>query len=406
MKRENIEKIIRRYGDKLLLVLAFSVLAVSLIRMGGKKVIEAAAPTLVFTHWWEEDAIAPLITEFENLHPEIKIQSNYRPYAEVRELLDEKDDSVGDILALDPRWLRDLVKNETLAPLGTAADPVWSAPLLSFINPFYYNIDVLKTAGFSRPPKTRGELLAMAAAITGKNAGIYGAALALDPAYPQGLSRDVFSWIWAAGAQLFNEGKPAVTSRPVVETLDFLVRLRREGFLYPNPLSLDAGEMREAFMAGRIAFMIGSIQDAEIFSRRMGEAAFGITTIPVPDAYTGKPVFGAESRQLGVSRQSNYQENARTFIDFLVGQSSVLAETMHAVPGNGIAPAELAPTYTKAWDMVNAADLVREPDDQDAGRELEAIFREELGRLFEGQYTPAAAADAIQRQWAALLAME
>jgi multiple sugar transport system substrate-binding protein len=440
--------------DFFLLALVLVVLGIRVFRIDSGKVIQAVTPslTLVFTQWWqdelEENTLESLAEEFEKIHPGIKIKLDTRPYDEIRSLLlagaeEPESPPWGDVIALDPLWLQDLIQKDVLEKLedqdlpggpgfsGARAElfPVnfttgdeegfdeggfgegfidesssgagpeekgeaWSLPLVSFINPLFYNIDLLKEAGFSRPPKTRSEFISMAAALTNASQGRFGAAFSL--AGSRDLYQNVYPWIWASGAQLLPEGKPAITLRSVTETLDFFDQLHKQGSL----ALLENGQGLEDFILGKTALMVGSAKDINTLVKRMGKESFGITTVPVPDSYVGKPVFGISAWHGGISRSSPHRENARLFLSFLEKKSGFIAEKAHAIPGSGkVSGIEEDPLYSKAWDMYAGGDIIQEFAMVPRLAELETAFREELYLVFEENHSAPAAAEAIQKRW-------
>jgi multiple sugar transport system substrate-binding protein len=434
---------VKSHIDYLLLAIGLLVLLAGLFWSGGKKAIAAVtAPTLVFTQWWqdeiEEGALETLVSEFETLHPEIKIELKKLPYEELKALLftapagEALPPFPGDILALDPLWGAGLEGREILEPPppppSAEAAPSRGfppgnpeTPVLDFFCPLFYNIDMLTAAGFSSPPKTRNEFLSYARKVSKREEGVYGIAMALAPGNSRGIYRDIYSWIWASGALLFNAGKPAITSREITETLEFLAALGRENLIHPDSFEMGEAEKQEAFIRGRAAFIIAPVQDAEIFSSRMSPGAegrippggaFGFTAIPVPGGHSGKPAFGAFGWTLGISRQSRYKEEAGVFISFLAEKASYLAEKLHAVPGNRTNPpavqAQNGSLYStawdsKAWDLYIACDFIREFAGLKETARLEAAFTEELAFLLSGERGAAASAAAVQKQWEKIL---
>jgi multiple sugar transport system substrate-binding protein len=370
--------------DPFLIILALVVLALGLFRYCGKQAtVEAAAPTLVFTQWWqnelEAETLENLIEEFEALHQDITIALDTRPYEEVRELLFNYSPSgsgegpgtelPGDILALDPLWLAELAPKGILDSRG----PFF---LLSFFFPLFYNTGMLTEAGFNRPPKTWSEFLAYAKAVTDPSRGRYGIVFAGRS--PQGIRRDLRSWILASGAFTTDAEAPALAAKPVGETLEFLTTLEKENLIHPRSLFMNEDEKQDAFISGKAAFMIGPIQEIETFRREMGER-FGFTALPVPDGYTGKPVFGASFWSLGIYAGSGYSEEAGIFMDFLAEKAPVLTEKLHAVPGAASNPPSSTPGdpfYSKAWDLYTAADLIRESPDLDGN--ILAVIKEQF----------------------------
>jgi multiple sugar transport system substrate-binding protein len=404
---------IKKHIDRVLFVSALILLALTLAhRLGGRRVIAmAAAPTLVFTQWWEEHmeegALKSLIGEFEALHPDIKIklerQSRGGLYASLTGApggAPEAEEGAaappgGDILALDPLWV------PALTGKGIIEE---SYPLLTYINPLFYNIEILKAAGFSGPPKTREEFLSMARGIKKRDRGLYGIALSAGTDSLSLLGRNVYPWVWAAGTTLLDGGKPRLTQGPVIETLEFLRTLAKEELLAPGSFSWEEDQIRDAFIRGRTAFMIAPVMDIEVLKAAMGNG-FGVSAIPVPGRRAEQPVFGASGWRLGLSSRSEHKEEARTFITFLREQSGRIAALAHAIPGDGTSfPSGEDPLYAKVSDMCIAAEFLREFDGVSATEELEERFRFFLGELLEGRLSAPAAAEGIQKSWEAALA--
>lgn len=417
----------QKYGDKLLFVLGLAVLVMILFSAGGEKAIAAvAAPSVVFTQWrqddFEKETLRNLVQEFENLHGGIKIVLKDAAYEDVRsELFDSEllnpagsektKASPGDILALDPLWVPELVKrgiieNEQGEKPRTSG---LESSLLSFIDVLYYNVGMLKDSGFTRPPKTRGEFLSYARAVAAAEKNRAGSApgsvfgLALGGSSSRGIYDDVYPWIWAAGAQLIREGKPAVNSRPVVECLAFLASLNSEGLVIPGALSAGAEEKLEDFTAGRAAFMIAPAGDIEFVKEHMGDGAFGISSVPQPDNYAGKTFYGTAGWTVGIYSGSAHKEEAELFAAFLAEKTALLSEQTKAAPG-ATTPAAPDPLYSKVWDIAIAGESARDFSGLPGEYQLEGIFREELSALFAGEASPAEAAAAIQEKWNTVLA--
>jgi len=384
---------LKKYGDKALFVLALVCLAAALSRSEVWR--PAEAPGIIFTQWWEgdldKDTLRVLADEFEALHSGIKVTINYRSYEDLRRDLFSSAETPppGDLVALDPLWAPELLGMEIIEEDVT---------LLSFIDVLYYNVDVLKSAGFSKPPKNRSEFLDYARTLAGRKEILpgYVLGLALGENSTRGIYDDIFPWIWAAGVRLINDGSPVVNSRQVVESLAFLAALNSEGLIAPDAFRADAARKLEHFITGEVAFIITSTLYITQVRERMGDEAFGITSVPGPDNYFGRPFFAAPGWAFGVHSQSQRKEEARLFADFFAGKTAVFSEQTGAAPGNSFSLTR-DPFYSKVWDIAISGESARDF----AGlpwTELEAVFREELRSLFAGRTSPVEAAAAIQEK--------
>ena len=427
MKNDFINKLssmkIGKYGDKLLFILALVFLVMAIFRLWGYKPIrKAETPPIVFTQWWEKDSeietLEILIEEFESLNSGVKITLNTRSYDDLRrDLFDPGEGSIvgnefpgksfpGDIIALDPLWVCELLDRGIIENANN--------PLVSFINVFYYNIRILRDAGFLRPPKSRGEFLDYARALAA-GAGERGC-LAIGMNGSRGIYDDIFPWIWAAGAQLITDGKPSVNNRPVIESLSFLADLNAEGLIAPGALSSNSQKLDD-FVSGRAAFMVAPASEIGHVKESLGDG-FGVTSIPVPDNYAGKSLLASAGWTLGVYSPSTHKEEAGLFVDFLAEKASSLmmgAGAMGAgtMPGSGLTPAS-DDLYLKVWDITIAGELAEDFSGL-PWTELEEAFREELSAMFGGamfggaifgeRSSPAEAAAAIQKKWEAILSL-
>ena len=363
--------------------------------------------TLTFATWWDDElkkgTLSALIAEYEGQNPGVTVKLEKKTWPEIEELLNGKtiikdnnknsqEQNPPDIFSIDPYAIGELEKNSVLAAPGTDKDSAGNVvSIISFINPLYYNIDLLQAAGFDRPPKNQTEFISYAKLL--KEKGVYGAGLALSD--PRSVSRQLLSWIWAAA------GSPASAplkfdSKDVVDTLNFLNLLSQS--LYANPFDLSEADLLEAFGSGKIGMMIGSVQDVEKLKKT--KINFSITTIPVPVSYSKKPVFPLTVWYAGIYSGTKYPEEAKKFISFLKRKSEDIANAAYAVPGNGTLNRELSkndPYYAKAFDMYEAGEMVREVSCSPNMSLYNSIILREVKLMFQGSKTPRECAEAIEK---------
>ncbi|MDR1836054.1 MAG: extracellular solute-binding protein [Treponema sp.] len=281
-------------------------------------------------------------------------------------------------------------------------------PLVSFMDVLFYNIELLTAAGFDRPPKTREEFLSYAKAVSGggnvRLANKAGAAISLSPEDSQALSRDVFSWIWAAGGDFWaEENRPVLNNRAVTDSVSFLGGLFRERVFAPDIFDTTGEDRLEEFAQGRIAMMVASTRAIPFLRERMGDGAFGITAIPGSGS-AGRYSAGLSGIYAGVNANCAYPDEAWRFLEFLSGQSSSLCEIFRAVPGvvSDIVPGDYVwgdAFYSRAQDIYESSRIVMGFLGNKSAVEYENAFLEEIRLFFENNRTVQETVAAVQKRW-------
>jgi len=361
--------------------------------------------TLVFAQWWEDqlegDVLSSLAAEFEKANPNVTIVLEKKNWDEIRQSLD--GDAGPDMFSIDPYAFYELDSSFRLLAITTTREGSANIlPLISFINPLFYNIDLLRNAGFDRPPKNQTEFLSYVQRIKETGGGsIYGAGLALG-GDPNGINRHLLSWIWASTNSPESVENFKFNSKEVIGALNFLNQLNRS--LYPYPYYLSGDDLLKAFGEGKVAMMIAS--SADIKKIKATPINFGITTIPSPESYTKKPVFPLNEWYVALNGKTIHQGEALQFAAFLKEKSERLAIAAYAVPGNGSRDRVLSrddPYYSKAFDMYEAGEMVRERYESPDISALNSIIHREVKFMFDGTRTPEQCAAAIQEGWEQLV---
>lgn len=390
-----------------------------------------AHDTLVLAHFWQDDAMKSALhtfaENFQKQNPDVFIEFRDYSYAAMQDMLlvplpkeisDKKlkDFASSDIFVFDPRWLSEMIRNDTLEPLSdyiqkTEDEPVdeWVVPLTASIDLLFYNIDVLKAVGFERPPKNWTEFEKYAKVLS--SPGRYGWTFSLvSDGYPE-----IYPWIWAAGAAMLEKSggeanpagiRPVFNNPTIVKTLGFINSLKNAGVIAPNVSTKTKTQKFNEFTSGKAGMMVASIEDIEAVRRKMGDTSFGVTTIPHPDDFAGsRPVFGVRNAYAGVRKDSERKEEAWAFISYLAGHSPLLANAIHALPGNGNTPVSSKDDYLykKVYDMYESSEQMREFIGVPDVLTLDAIIRDALDALFENGQIPDETARTIQGRWEELL---
>ena len=340
------------------------------------------------------DTVEALIQEFETQNPDLRIRETSQENA--------------DILFFDDSELGRLINDSALASLAPyihieAQAEQWAArwvlPLVSFMDIFVYNIDVLQAANCDRPPKTRAEFLAAARAVATSSPAVPDQepvspfALGLSTTDPLALRRYFYPWIWANGGDIpvidtADEKPLSQTTLPkvITDTIAFLRQFNSEGLLAPGTFEKTSAQRLEEFTQGKIAMMTASTRDIAFLQRNAHGITLGITAMPA--ATSGKNRLGLSGIYAGISSDCTLLDEAWIFLAFIAGKSHVLAEGVGAVPGsypNVISDdnVEKAPLYSKAWDIFEAADIIDYRPGQPSEEHINRIIREKLAEAFK-----------------------
>ncbi|MDR0375091.1 MAG: extracellular solute-binding protein [Treponema sp.] len=432
---------LKTYDILLIVAVIIFASATIFIKLGGVAVYQEitlpARDTLVLAHFWQDDVMKSdlwaFAEDFRKQNPDVFIEFRDYSYAAMQDMLlvplpeeitDKKlrDFASSDIFMFDPRWLSEMIRNDTLEPLSDYAQQAedepageWAVPLTASVDLLFYNIDVLKAVGFERPPKNWTEFEKYAKVLS--SPGRYGWTFSLvSDGYPE-----IYPWIWAAGATMLEKSAneedstrsspvgvnpagvtPAFNNSTVIKTLGFVNSLKNAGVIAPNVSTKTKTQKFNEFTSGRAGMMVASVEDIETVRRRMGDTSFGVTTIPHSDDFAGsRPVFGVRNAYAGIRKGSERKEDAWAFISYLAGHSPLLANAIHALPGNGntLVSSKNDSFYEKVYDMYESSEQMREFIGVPAVRTLDAVVRDALAALFENGQLPDETARAIQGRW-------
>ena len=398
--------------DLMIIIVLFVVLAgpfiTSLFLRQGEKAKQA---NLYLSPRCEElftaEVMQKLLLEFEEQNPDIKIRvgTGSAEEGKGKNVLP----AVIDVFVFDEGEFSALVAENSLLELNSftnydSGTAQMAIPLVSFMDMLFYNINILSEAGFDSPPKSRDAFLSYARTVSKSDLNASGSAISLNPNDRQSLSRDIFSWIWASGGNFWADEKgPIFNTRPIINDLTFLGILNREGLLAPDIFSTTGNQRVEQFAQGKIAMMIASARAIPYLREKMGDDAFGITTIP--DAGTGgKYNIGISAIYSGIYSESTHPEEAWRFLEFLAQKCPLLCEELKAIPGvvSDIIPGDYVLDdffYSKAWDIFESARITEGFTGKAHAMEYKATVLEELETFFTTDRSAQETVNAIQRRW-------
>ena len=174
-----------------------------------------------------------------------------QPFGKVRESI-VTDSAIGvgsDVLGLNMPWTTGFLKSEILepldeymarsnnsfktanlvqAPIGKINGKTWMVPLNAFPFVMHVNMDLVKKAGFSVPPKTWDELQKQAVAISGLAHSISGVGIPLSSQPPsKGPILTFLPLLYSNGGRIMDGTTPNFDNPKVIETLNFINNLKK-----------------------------------------------------------------------------------------------------------------------------------------------------------------------------------
>jgi len=388
----------------IIIILALLILTITafIIKLPVKKEAESKQVNIYMSVNGEElfgkELMETLISEFEEKNPDIRLL-----------FANSDTDTEPDVLFFIEGDYSSLIAADALTELNSftnyeSGKRQMAIPLVSFMDMFFYNINILTAAGFDHPPKNRDEFIAYARKVSRGNSGAAGYALSLSQNDRQSMSRDIFSWIWAAGGSFWpEEGITPTLTRAMTNDISFFGILNREGVLAPDVFETTGDQRLDSFIKGKTAMMIASTRTIPYLRAKMGDNAFGVTTIP-DSGSGGKYSIGISSIYAGISANTAQPDKAWSFLAYLAEKSPLLCSTLNAVPGmvSSIIPGDYVRDdlfYSKAWDIFEASVIAEGFSGKPDAWKYETIFLEELRLFFESNRTALQTITAIRQRW-------
>lgn len=405
------------------------------LRAAGALVASLLASTafadvnLEFVQWWEPElpagSMRAIMDEFEAANPGITVTLVSGPYSTTKDqiVVGAASGTLSDVVGLDGAWVNGLTKQGAItdmAPLMAANNYDSSQvaaiievdgksvmfPVASFVYPIFVNMDIAKAAGVDTMPTNRSEFAAAAAKMTDADNNQYGWVLPLSMQTPWGVQNDVMSWLWASGESMMKDGKPNLTSAPVVETLEYIKSLNDAGVVAPGIFAKKEQDKVEEFVNGRVGMMVDSLAHINLIRERNPDLNFDITALPAVDGYDGERGLPYASWGIGIAENSEHKEEAWKLVSFLMSPeiNGKLVSIANAFPGNVHAKPDFVESdemFGKAFEIFQTGYLANEFTGLPVAEELMRYFDVELQRMLEGQQTPAEAAAATQEKWMA-----
>ena len=239
------------------------------------------------------DTLSAIKTEFEQSHPDIKVQYTFIQFPELvsRTLQTAAVHRPPAISCIDNPDVRFVAKSNILKDLSgslsqfplwndtypgprnsvTEGDKVYGIPIGSNSLALFYNKKMFAEAGITEPPKTWAELVDDATKLT--KSPVYG--LAFSATNDEQSTWQWEPFLWSNGGSLLDLG-----SDKAKEALQLWVDLVQKGAVSKDALNWSQGDVANQFIGGHAAMMVmGPWMLANV--KRSG-IDYGVVTMPVP----------------------------------------------------------------------------------------------------------------------------
>lgn len=401
------------------------IFALTLLPLASCSSEEAADSPVQLTFWTtssqaETAFFRRQIESFMEEHPhiQVRIEQHEFPFATNEFKTAVLGDQSVDVFRADNTWVPEYAELEILYPLDELApassfsgfvplalDPLryqgrlYGLPSVMEVPALLYNKRLLSEAGFSAPPATMDELLAMAKKLTG--GGRYGLFVSEDSYY-------ALPYLWAfGGGMVTEEGDIEIASEDSKRALAFMVRLRQEGVTQPYPDFTDwYNRMVADFTSGKAAMIMNgpwAMGDIRKGSQFTLNDYLGIAPIPKGPKGQGSPVGG---HSLVINKYSQHPKESLELIAYLTDSETQVRQSLafKSLPTQSAAYADkrlaqdkIVQGFKKQLDMAKTRPYIPE------GSKLFMDFTYHLNAMLLGGETVEEGTRNIKDAWEALL---
>ena len=396
--------------------------------------INASAKTEIeWLQWFAaentRDFYEGLVDEFEAANPGISVKLVTQPFGKVRESI-VTDSAIGvgsDVLGLNMPWTTGFLKSDILepldaymskgsnsfktenlvqAPIGKINGKTWMVPLNAFPFVMHVNMDLVKKAGFSKPPSSWSELKEQAVAISNLGDGISGIGMPLSSQPPSnGPILTFLPLLYSNGGRIMDGTSPNFDNAKVVETLNFINDLKTSGAMAPGFASRTGGVDLEEFIAGRSGFLISPGVHASAVATRNPDLNYDLVRVPT----NGVNAYRVHGWELGIASKSKHKEEAWKFIDFLLSKevNAKVAKASRALPGNldllDLVSGGATPVMKTQMNILSGDEPVEELRQAPSAVASWSIMTEEMQSMLNGDQSAKEAASKVQSRWLDLI---
>lgn len=295
---------------------------------------------LTFFSWSNEETMEPVIAAFEKEHPDIRIEfSNAPPVAEYISTLQNRlgSNTAADVFVIAAENKTNLIEGGFVTDLtdepfmdvasefntATYAGPdgeAYGLSLSSWASGIVYNVDLLAEHGITEFPTTWDGFVETLTTL--KEAGVV-PFLESWQGFPTSLGSSVGLANFEAGGTVDAEifAGESTFEELWTEPLTPWQQLFEDGLMSPDVVGLKGEQVRDEFVAGRVAMMTAGPWDIGPIREANPDLEFTFAGVPQQG---GEPFFtGAASPGYAINSKAKEPEAAKTFLEFLASEEGV-----------------------------------------------------------------------------------
>ena len=305
------------------------------------------------------DQMNAVATEFMAANPDIKVEMTYVPYEQVHDKfvtgVSTKPPAY-DVVMVDVVWYDEFVKAGYLADttnkvtdemkndifpaawnVVTRDGKSYGMPWLLDTKYLFYNTDLLKQAGFEKPPATWEELLTQAQAI--KDKGLVEFPIVWSWTQAEASICDFTALLYGNGAKFLDDkDQPVFNDEKGVAVLEWMKKTIDDGLTNPASVTYLEGDVLNTFNQGKAAFALNWLfmYDVANFDTEQSQVTgkVGITTVPVFQSVAGslKSASVDGSSGFSIAATSPNIDAAWKYITFLTSLETQMKYSSNQLP--------------------------------------------------------------------------
>lgn len=370
----------------------------------GRKVIR-------LWQFWDVATIAPIVAEFEALHPDLRVEVEQLTWKSGLEKIQAAiaSGTQPDVCELGSTWLPRFSYEGVLYDLTPTYEAladsflmwesafwqgrVYGLPWVQGSRALFYNRELFRRAGLDpdRPPETWEELLEAARRIEELGTDIHGFGQNLGERYV--LYKKFMAFAWGNGGGIIDDGHRVVFNHEeTVSALEYYLSLA-DYALQEKQEVLDY-----EFKAGRLGMQISGAWNIKNYGVEAPDLDYGVSLVPRPAPGKGTHASFAGAEMLVVFKGSRNTEAAVALARFL--QSYPQAKKLSLVAGSVFPASKLALTDSvfvadaRVRVFVEQALTSRTPPAHPGWIEMEDVINRAIEETLYGRRAPRWSLDA------------